>query len=417
MSFGSPEFKAETGLDGTFTTPAGHNGVTFVAASGDGGSPGDYPAYSPNVLAVGGTTLSLDRRGNYAHERGWRGSGGGESRFESRPGFQAAFNLGATARGIPDVAFDADPGSGAAVYDTYHERGWIRVGGTSFAAPAWAALLAIADQGRTLSHEGTLANAQDVLYGLPSSDFHDIQVGRNGHFVAHRGYDLVTGLGSPVANLLVADLVNVVSRTAAPQGDSGRSITGDLSVAPAAAGETLPSLTVDASDFRAIMDPRPNTGAASPSTQFAHTAARSSTVAARLANQTTPARVSARTELTPRVASSGSASSPLLADPLAAGDVGSLTLRDEVRSANAGREFQWVADPATAKAAAALPLEGLEAIFADSPGSGPVDKAGLLPGVVPSGNEFDPLLAIVLGGHWRALAERATARGQQRADW
>ena len=94
-----------------------------------------------------------------------------------------------------------------------------------------------------------------------------------------------------------------------------------------------------------------------------------------------------------------------------------MTLRDEVRSANAGREFQWVADPATAKAAAALPLEGLEAIFADSPGSGPVDKAGLLPGVVPSGNEFDPLLAIVLGGHWRALAERATARGQQRADW
>ena len=68
MSFGSTEFSTESGLDQYFTTPSGHTGVTFVASTGDGGSPGEYPAYSPNVLAVGGTSLSLNSQNQITSE-------------------------------------------------------------------------------------------------------------------------------------------------------------------------------------------------------------------------------------------------------------------------------------------------------------------------------------------------------------
>jgi Subtilase family len=61
MSFGSSEFASEQSLDGNFTTPSGHQGVTFVASTGDGGSAGEYPACSPNVMAIGGTSLYVER--------------------------------------------------------------------------------------------------------------------------------------------------------------------------------------------------------------------------------------------------------------------------------------------------------------------------------------------------------------------
>src|SRR5262249_57453345 len=74
MSFGATEFSGEQSLDSTFTTPAGHQGVTFLASTGDSGSPGGYPAYSPNVIAVGGTSLTLHPNNTYASESGWGGS-------------------------------------------------------------------------------------------------------------------------------------------------------------------------------------------------------------------------------------------------------------------------------------------------------------------------------------------------------
>src|SRR5207302_6196309 len=70
LSFGTPEFAGEVALDSSFTTPKGHQGVTFVASSGDAGVPPEYPAASPNVLAVGGTTLTLDAANNWLHEVG-----------------------------------------------------------------------------------------------------------------------------------------------------------------------------------------------------------------------------------------------------------------------------------------------------------------------------------------------------------
>jgi hypothetical protein len=107
------------------------------------------------------------------------------------------------------VAWDADPNSGVSVYDSVpygFRSGWFTVGGTSAGAPAWAGLIAIANQGLALAKVSLLSNAQASLYQLPESDYHDITTGSNG-YAAGPGYDLVTGLGSPRANLVVAGLV------------------------------------------------------------------------------------------------------------------------------------------------------------------------------------------------------------------
>ncbi len=185
--------------------------MTFVAAAGDGGAPGLYPAYSPNVVAVGGTTLQLNPDGSIAGQSAWSSSGGGASQYESRPSYQAGIG-DPGARTIPDVAFLADRSVGVAVYDSYDDPGgspWTTMGGTSLGAPAWAALIAIADQGRVAAGGTPLDGATQTLpalYSLPSADFHDITTGGNGSSNAGPGYDDVTGLGTPAADLLVPDL-------------------------------------------------------------------------------------------------------------------------------------------------------------------------------------------------------------------
>ena len=92
MSWGASEFVGETNYDTLFTTPAGHTNVTYVAASGDSGawSGVTYPSASPNVLAVGGTTLTLSSGGSYGSESGWSGSTGGFSSYESEPSYQVS---------------------------------------------------------------------------------------------------------------------------------------------------------------------------------------------------------------------------------------------------------------------------------------------------------------------------------------
>ena len=216
MSWGSNggEFSTETSYDNDFTTPSGHNGVTFVASSGDNGSGGapEYPSVSPNVIAVGGTVLTTDTAGNYQSETGWSGSGGGISAYESQPKYQnGVVTQSSTMRTVPDVAYNGASGSLYEVYDTSGYGGWIQVYGTSAGAPQWAALVAIADQGRALNGDGTLdgrSQTLPALYQMPSSDFHDITSGSNGAYSAGTGYDLVTGKGTPVANLVVNSLVS-----------------------------------------------------------------------------------------------------------------------------------------------------------------------------------------------------------------
>ena len=224
MSWGTTEFWGESAYNSIFTTPSGHSGVTFVAASGDSGAwyGPMYPSVSPNVLAVGGTTLTLGAGNTYGSETGWSDSTGGFSgldsgwrTYESEPSYQTA-TLQATGlnygvRTTPDVSFNADPNTGVAVYDSVPysgQSGWFQVGGTSAATPAWAGLVAIADQGLATGKKGSLSDtqAQTDLYSLRSSDFNDITTGFNG-YSATPGYNLVTGLGSPKANLVIAGIL------------------------------------------------------------------------------------------------------------------------------------------------------------------------------------------------------------------
>ncbi len=215
MSWGGSEWSGETSFDSYFDQP----GVAFVASSGDDGAPSGWPSVSPNVLSVGGTALVLSSSNNWSSESGWSGSGGGPSVYEWQPSYQkGVVTQTLTARATPDVAYDASPATGVYVYDSYpyggKTYGWVDVGGTSAGSPQWSAILAIADQGRALEGQPALdsTNPQqvmDILYDNPT-DFHDITTGTSGgnpSYSAGRGYDYVTGMGSPIANLVVGSLI------------------------------------------------------------------------------------------------------------------------------------------------------------------------------------------------------------------
>ncbi|CAN0618873.1 Peptidase S53 domain-containing protein [Burkholderia multivorans] len=216
MSFGGSEFSSETSYDNHFRTPAG---VTFVASSGDSGSGTEYPAVSPYVVGVGGTTLSADSYGNYLGETAWSGSGGGVSSYEPEPAGQSTWPIPvAGKRGVPDVSYDANPSTGFAVYDSVayqRQAGWFEVGGTSAGAPQWAALFAIANSLRTAAGKHVLSGTYNTLYAAGAtaygSDYHDVTTGTNGTCgticTAAGGYDYVTGLGAPHVPYLMQALV------------------------------------------------------------------------------------------------------------------------------------------------------------------------------------------------------------------
>jgi subtilase family serine protease len=215
MSFGAGDFSSEPSYDNQFNRP----GVSFFASSGDGGAGVNYPAASPYVTAVGGTSFTIDATtGARISETAWSGSGGGVSSYESRPSYQAPF-LSGTHRGSPDVSYDADPHTGVYVYNSYSGGSWYSLGGTSAGAPQWAGLAALANQGRVAAGKSTLGTSSTLnatLYALAGGssvytnargDFFDVTTGSSGN-AAHAGYDLATGLGSPVANKLIPDLIN-----------------------------------------------------------------------------------------------------------------------------------------------------------------------------------------------------------------
>jgi len=234
-SSGNYEDPSETNYDRYFTAP----GVTYIAASGDYGSQlFGYPSASPYVLNVGGTSLhNLDSQGDYPGtgadgEIGWGngsnsstlgGSGGGVSQFEKEPQYQNGFQF-TNQRTVPDVAFDADPYTGVYSYDSFNPtnssqfQSWAVGNGTSLGAPCWAGLIAIVNEGRVGAGRNTLYGATQTLpalYALPSSDFHDDLGGDNGTnngpgsgIINSAVYDEVTGLGSPIAQLLVPALIH-----------------------------------------------------------------------------------------------------------------------------------------------------------------------------------------------------------------
>ncbi len=205
MSWGASEFSSEASYDSYFN----HAGVTFLAASGDSGAGVIWPAASPNVTAVGGTSLVLDGAGNVSSESAWSGSGGGVSSYEALPSYQTGW-LAAAGRGVPDVSYNADPNTGVPVYlsDYNNTKGWFTVGGTSAGAPQWAALFALTNASRSSS----VSSSDPALYATATANyaanFRDITVGNNGAYSASADYDLVTGLGSPLANQLVPSLIS-----------------------------------------------------------------------------------------------------------------------------------------------------------------------------------------------------------------
>jgi len=243
MSWGFNETPNETSYDSTFTTPAGHAAITFIASSGDSGSfaGASYPAASPNVLSVGGTTLLLSNSGAYQSESAWIDSGGGYSRYEPEPSYQAKVQTTGY-KATPDVAFDGDPNTGVQVYVTLSTRfggnqgSWLTIGGTSLGSPSWAGIIAITDQGRALAGMGSLdgpTQTLPALYTAPSSNFHTIAAASSsfgggfgfgfGGFWSFGGSGLgasstttsttssantATGLGSPIGPALVSDLVS-----------------------------------------------------------------------------------------------------------------------------------------------------------------------------------------------------------------
>ena len=265
MSWGGGEFSGETSTDPYFVTPSGHQGVTFLAATGDDGTPAGYPAFSPNVVAVGGTSLDINSSGNYLGESAWSDGGGGISVEEAQPSYQVGKVNGtsSTHRTVPDVSMDADPNTGVYVLDSF-DGGYLQVGGTSLATPMWGGLIAIANQGRSLMGDSSLnglTQTLPTLYDLPSTDFHDITSGSNGTYSATPGYDLVTGLGTPVANLLVPALAGYPStQPPSVSGPSAISVNENstllfapsqsdlITLADSQAGSNADTLTLSVSD-------------------------------------------------------------------------------------------------------------------------------------------------------------------------
>ena len=269
MSFGEPEYAGQTAYDSHFTTPTGHNGVTFLAGSGDSGSPGEFPASSPNVVAVGATTLFVDGNNQYVGEIGWSGTGGGPSSVYGIPSYQKAVQNSAW-RETPDVSFVGDPFSGVAIYDSFDlgaSAPWTPIGGTSVSSPCWAGLIAIADQFRASAGLDTLDGPTQTLpklYSLPASDFHDVTSGSNGGYNAGPGYDEVTGLGSPVADRLVSDLVAPLSpvaavtlQTSSTSAVYGQAITFMATVGAEVPGSGLPTGAVTFRDGTTVLGSGP----------------------------------------------------------------------------------------------------------------------------------------------------------------
>jgi subtilase family serine protease len=220
------------------TTTQDH--VTFFASTGDSGvaNPGvsggtypfptvGFPASSPYVTAVGGTSLYADTSGNYQSETVWDevansggAGGGGISQYFKEPSYQVA-NLPSSDqqllngyRGIPDVAYNADPYTPILVYAGFISGavGYYFIGGTSEGSPQWAGIAA--DFNQYAGHYLGFLNPAIYAIGNSSSyqsSFHDITKGNNSYggikgYYATTGWDPATGWGSPQAAGLAAAL-------------------------------------------------------------------------------------------------------------------------------------------------------------------------------------------------------------------
>jgi subtilase family serine protease len=194
------------GSDTAQTSAYDHPGIAITASSGDGGYGVESPASYNTVVAVGGTTLNLSANNSYAGESVWSGTGSGCSTQNTARSWQTSVSDWAqtgcgTQRGVADVAADADPATGASVYDSTRyqgQAGWFQVGGTSLSSPLIAAVFALAGNvgaGVGPSYPASLPYAN-------TSHLHDVTGGSNGNCgtimcSGAAGYDGPTGVGTP----------------------------------------------------------------------------------------------------------------------------------------------------------------------------------------------------------------------------
>lgn len=196
----------------TFSVSTGDSGADEC---GNGGTTPSNPASSPYVVAVGGTTLNASTT-TYTSETAWSGGGGSVSKFEPKPTWQAGV-LSGSFRGVPDIAFDGDPNSGAKIIVNGAST---QVGGTSLSAPLFAGAWA-----RLLATHPSLGFAAPYLYQtLTAADYHDVTSGSNGGETATVGWDLTTGFGSFKLSQVAADIGG--SGNVAPVANFSDSISG-----------------------------------------------------------------------------------------------------------------------------------------------------------------------------------------------
>jgi subtilase family serine protease len=142
-SYGGGESTTEISSDSHFNQP----GIAIFASAGDDGYGVSYPAASRYIVGVGGTKLTLTSMGAYSSESAWTDGGSGCSAYETKPTWQ--HDTGCKKRTVADVSADADPSSGAVVYDSVkynNKKGWFKIGGTSLSSPLIAGIFATGDQ-------------------------------------------------------------------------------------------------------------------------------------------------------------------------------------------------------------------------------------------------------------------------------
>jgi pseudomonalisin/xanthomonalisin len=179
----------------TFSISTGDDGSNECGGSPRGTTP-SYPASSPYVIAVSGTTLGTGTGNSWASETLWSKAGGSPSTVEPKPSWQT--QGGGTTRDVADVAFDADPSSGAVIIVNGSNA---QYGGTSLAAPLFAATWA-----RMLAGHSSLGFAGPHLYQVPASVYHDVTSGSNGGETATTGWDYASGFGSIIVSNLNSSL-------------------------------------------------------------------------------------------------------------------------------------------------------------------------------------------------------------------
>lgn len=217
ISWGASESQRTTSninaVDAVFKAGAAE-GLGFYAASGDDGSDDagdgtttvDYPASDPYVTGVGGTTLTVTSANAWSKETAWSGGGGGKSSVFKIPSWQTAVQktAGGGYRQVPDVSALANPSPGVSIYS---QGSWGTVGGTSAAAPEWAAFGALYNQRAAAAYKANLGFANPSLYTASGTGFHDITSGSNGAYSAATGWDFTSGWGSYNAATLETKLL------------------------------------------------------------------------------------------------------------------------------------------------------------------------------------------------------------------